>query len=89
MIVENIHDNARVMMVFFVEPFRAAPEYRVRIGKSVDGTMQMDAFLYVIGKMEEIFTANAVGHEIPDFDKVVIARKVNVCEEIHKKRVSA
>ena len=70
-------------MVFFVQSFGALPENRVCIGECVNRAVQANAFLDVGGVMGEIFAAYAIGHEIPDLDKIVVAGKVDVREEIH------
>ena len=61
------------MMVFRMKPFRAATKYRMGIGKSINRTMQHDAFLDV-GWIGFIFLpTNAVGHKVADLDEVVVA----------------
>lgn len=88
MIVHDIYDHARIMVVFLVKPFGALPENRMGIGIRIDEPVQHHAFLDVGVHGFVFFSTNAVGHEITDFQKVAIARKINVCEEIHKLNVA-
>jgi hypothetical protein len=73
MIIENVEDNACIMMVFLVQPFGSLPENRVRVCESVNCAVQVNALLDIVWKMTEIFPTDAVGHEIPDLDQVIVS----------------
>jgi hypothetical protein len=48
----------------------------MRIGESIDGSVQNDSFLNVRRKHVKAFSVNAIGHKIADFHQIIVSGKV-------------
>jgi hypothetical protein len=48
------------------------------IGKGIDGTVQNNSFLNGYWECIKVFSVNAIGHEIADFNQIIVSGKVYV-----------
>ena len=82
MVVKNIYNYTRIMVVVGVQAFGAGSKNGMRIGKGINGAVQQNAFLNFDRILQIVFAPYRIGHEIAGLYPLIGSRKMNVSKKI-------